>query len=69
MEARLNERQKGIIRQLQVQGEVTSGWCRSEFGITYDTANRDLLDLVDAGLLSRIGRGRSTRFVLVQAGP
>lgn len=66
LEARLNERQKRIIRHVQEQGNVTSGWCRSEFGITYDTANRDLLELVEAGLLVRIGRGRGTRFELTQ---
>ncbi len=69
IEARLNERQKRIIMYMQEQDNVTSGWCRSEFGITYDTANRDLLELVEAGLLMRVGRGRGTRFELVQTQP
>jgi hypothetical protein len=29
------------------QGAVTSGWCRKTFDVTYDSANRDLLDLVE----------------------
>ncbi len=66
MESRLNERQKQIIRHVLEYDNVTSGWCRSEFGITYDTANRDFLELVEAGLLVRVGRGRGTRFELVQ---
>ena len=64
MEARLNERQKLVIKHVIEQGDVTSGWCRKEFGITYDTANRDLLDLLETGLLVRLGRGRATRFEL-----
>ncbi len=67
MEARLNKRQKSIIRRVQENGTVTSGWCRKKLGITYDTANRDLLDLVTAGLLERIGSGRSTRFQIKEA--
>ena len=61
MEARLNERQKRIILHVQEYGEITSGWCRKEFGVTYDTANRDLLELVESGLLVRVGKGRGTR--------
>lgn len=62
MEARLNERQKRILQYVQEYGYVASGWCRKEFGVTYDTANRDLLELVEFGLLGRVGRGRGTRF-------
>ncbi len=66
MEARLNERQKRIILHVQEYGEITSGWCRKEFGVTYDTANRDLLELVESGLLVRVGKGRGTRFHFTQ---
>jgi ATP-dependent DNA helicase RecG len=66
IEARLNERQKRIILHVQEDGEVTSGWCRKEFGIAYDTANRDLLELVEVGLLVRVGQGRGTRFQFTQ---
>lgn len=66
IEAKLNERQKRIIKYAQEHGEVTSGWCRKEFGVTYDTANRDLLSLAEMRLMERIGRGRSTKFRMVQ---
>ncbi|HEY3856430.1 MAG TPA: ATP-binding protein [Verrucomicrobiae bacterium] len=62
VEAQLNERQKKIMVQVQREGLVTSGWCRTAFDITYDTANRDLLDLVERKLLVKVGRGRSTHF-------
>lgn len=64
IETRLNERQKKIVIEVQKAGTVASGWCRKEFGITYDTANRDLLSLVKSGVLLRVGRGRATKFKL-----
>lgn len=68
IEARLNERQKRIMIEAQQAGMVTSGWCRKEFSVTYDTANRDLLSMVELGVLRRVGRGRSTRFEPVHSG-
>ena len=62
IEAQLNERQKRIIVQVQQEGKVTSGWCRSAFGVTYNTAYRDLSDLVERGLLAQCGKGRATRY-------
>jgi ATP-dependent DNA helicase RecG len=64
VEAQLNERQKKIMVQVQREGAVTSGWCRKTFDVTYDTANRDLLDLVERELLIKVGRGRATHFRL-----
>lgn len=64
VEAQLNDRQKGIMVQVQREGTVTSGWCRKAFDVTYDTANRDLLDLVERKLLIKGGRGRATHFKL-----
>jgi len=46
------------------EGSVTSGWCRDEFGITYDTAVRDLNGLCQLAVLVRRGKGRSTHYVL-----
>lgn len=62
IEAQLNDRQRKILLQIQATGLVTSGWCRKQLPITYDTANRDLFALVKLGLLLRKGRGRATKF-------
>lgn len=62
IEAQLNERQKRIMVQVQQEGKVTSGWCRSTFGVTYNTTYRDLSDLVERGLLAQRGKGRATRY-------
>jgi predicted HTH transcriptional regulator len=64
VEAQLNERQKRIMVQVQREGAITSGWCRKAFDVTYDTANRDLLDLVKRQLLTKVGQGRATHFKL-----
>ena len=67
IEEQLNDRQKKIVAQVVREGFVTSGWCRKQFKVTYDTANRDLLGLSEIGLLRREGQGRNTRFVLIKA--
>jgi predicted HTH transcriptional regulator len=64
----LNKRQQKILEEVAVAGVVTSGWCREFLGVTYDTANRDLLGLSKAGLLIRIGKGRASRFLLKKYG-
>jgi predicted HTH transcriptional regulator len=64
VEAQLNDRQKKIMVQVQQAGTVASGWCRKTFEVTYDTANRDLLDLVKRKLLVKAGQGRATHFRL-----
>jgi len=62
IEAQLNDRQKQIMVLVQQEGRVTSGWCRDTFGVTYNTAYRDLSDLVSRGLLVQRGKGRATRY-------
>ncbi len=64
-EEKLNARQLKILEEAVLRQSVTSGWCRKTFGVAYDTANRDLLEMVELGLLRREGKGRGTRFVLV----
>jgi predicted HTH transcriptional regulator len=65
VEQQLNGRQKKIVAHVLKEGLVTSGWCKDTLKVTYDTANRDLLGLVSLKVLTRQGKGRSTRFVLV----
>jgi predicted HTH transcriptional regulator len=64
VETQLNQRQKKIMIQVQQEGRVTSGWCRDAFGVTYNTAYRDLSDLVKRKLLIQRGQGRATRYEL-----
>lgn len=64
IEAQLNERQKKIMIAAQKVGFTTSGWCQKTFGVVRDTANRDLSNLVQHGLLKPVGKGRSARYVL-----
>ena len=62
-EEALNERQRRILEYAVETGAVTSGWCRKEFDVTYDTANRDLLAMMQLGLIRREGKGRGSRYV------
>jgi predicted HTH transcriptional regulator len=64
IEAQLNERQKKIFIEAQRTGYVTSGWCRDHLPVVYDTIRRDLIGLVDLGLLLPQGKGRSSRYIL-----
>jgi predicted HTH transcriptional regulator len=69
VEAQLNERQRKIVSQVLKKGSVTSGWCRKQFGITYDTANRDLLALMKLGILERKGSGPGTHYEMASRTP
>jgi predicted HTH transcriptional regulator len=64
IESKLNNRQKKIVTQAAEQGFVTSGWCRKNLSVVYDTIRRDLLSLVELGILETQGKGRSTRYIL-----
>lgn len=64
VEAQLNDRQKKIVAHVAEHGFVTSGWCRANLPVVYDTIRRDLLALVQRGILRAQGKGRSTRYVL-----
>jgi predicted HTH transcriptional regulator len=69
IEDQFNERQQKIVAQVLKKGSVTSGWCRTQFGITYDTANRDLLALMKLGILERKGSGPATRYEMATRPP
>ena len=64
VEVQLNERQKKIMVEVQQTGFVTSGWCRKRLPVVYDTIRRDLLGLMELGVLQPQGKGRNTRYVL-----
>jgi len=64
IEEKLNKREKRIVTQVLKEGFATSGWCRKRFNIAYDTAQRDLSELVEFGILEQVGRGRSTKYVI-----
>lgn len=64
VEAQLNDRQKKIVAHVAEHGFVTSGWCRANLPVVYDTIRRVLLALVQRGILRAQGKGRSTRYVL-----
>jgi len=62
--ARLNERQKKIMAWTAEAGVVTSRWCVQTLKVVKDTAHRDLVELVELGLLVRTGRGRNVAYRL-----
>jgi predicted HTH transcriptional regulator len=64
MEAQLNERQKKMVALLVAGEKLTSRRCEDEFGVTRDTAARGFNFLMEVGLASRQGRGRSTSYIL-----
>jgi predicted HTH transcriptional regulator len=64
VEAQLNQRQKKIVARILKEGFVTSGWCRKQFPVAYDTIRRDLLGLMDMDVIEPTGKGRSTRYIV-----
>ncbi|MEO0181031.1 MAG: Fic family protein [candidate division WOR-3 bacterium] len=60
----LNERQKTCIRYLEERGHITRSEYAELTGASLRTANYDLRELEDAGLVKRVGAGRSTRYIL-----
>ena len=64
MAARLNERQRKMMARAAEGGEVTNRWCVQHLNVVKDNAHRDLVELVDLGLLVRIGQGRSVVYRL-----
>ncbi|MBT7065107.1 MAG: DUF4062 domain-containing protein [Verrucomicrobia bacterium] len=70
VEARLSDRQKRIMVQVQTEGRVTRSWCLANLGVGHDTASRLLRGLVELRILVRRGAGRGTRYELcVEGGP
>jgi predicted HTH transcriptional regulator len=64
VEAGLSERQRKILAHVLETGSVTTRWCVETLGVARDTAYRELAGLVELGLLSRKGAGRSAAYML-----
>jgi ATP-dependent DNA helicase RecG len=63
IEQQLNDRQKQIVAHVLETGAVTSGWCKNQFSVSYNTAFLDLDGLSKLGVLEQVGKGRGTRYV------
>ena len=68
VEAQLNERQRKILAHALASGSVTTGWCMKTLDVVRDTAHRDLVGLVELGLLARTGSGRAAKYAPKEAG-
>ena len=60
----LNERQVEAMLYVGEHVRITNREYQSLFGVSYDTAHRDLRELSDKGLVKRQGKGRATYYVL-----
>ena len=58
----LNDRQLSALLFWKYKKEITNSLCSQKFDITDRTALRDLNDLVNKGLLNRIGEKRKTKY-------
>jgi predicted HTH transcriptional regulator len=67
IEAQLNERQRKALAEVLKSGSVASGWLVKNMQVTYDTANRDLLALAELKILVRNGKGRASKYILLEA--
>ena len=68
VEAQLNQRQRTILAHALESGSVTTGWCMETLGVVRDAAHRDLVGLVELGLLARTGAGRAVKYVPKETG-
>ena len=64
-EAQLNDRQRQMVIMLQEGQRLTSRLCETAFAVTRDTTTRDFELLMKLGIARRLGKGRSTSYVLV----
>ena len=61
----LNDRQKRAVAIIKAQGRITNREYREQTGVIIRTASRDLEDLVDKGVLKKVGTtGRNIFYVL-----
>ncbi len=61
----LNERQVRAVLYVKERGSITNREYREMFGVSKETAKRDLKGLVDAGIFEKTGKtGRSVRYII-----
>jgi len=60
----LNKRQVEAVLYVGEHGRITNREYQALFEVSYDTAHRDLRELLEKGLIERRGRGRGTHYVL-----
>lgn len=63
----LTDRQISIIQYVQEHGRITNREYRELTNLSDEAARQELSDLVQAGLLTQQGAGRSTHYILVTA--
>ncbi len=62
----LQDRQEQVLQYVNEQGSITNKIYRELTGISQKQATRDLNELVELGLLTIEGKGRSTRYITPQ---
>lgn len=62
----LNERQVEAVLYVGEHGRITNREYQDLYGVSRETAKRDLRDLVDRELLTPVGRGRGLYYVLTR---
>jgi len=66
IEARLNTRQKDMVKRLVSGEELTSRKCQEIYNLSPQAVFKDFNELISLGIARKIGLGRSTRYVLKQ---
>lgn len=61
-EQSLNYRQIKLLNELKLKREMSIRECMNSLGATKITANRDVKFLLEKGLISKTGQGKSTRY-------
>jgi len=62
----LNERQVEAVLYVETHGRITNREYQDLYGVSRETAKRDLRELVDKELLMPMGRGRGLHYVLTR---
>ncbi len=59
----LNERQKKAIKHIFARGKITNSDYVELFKVSRTTASNDLMELINKGLVERIGKGRGSCYL------